>query len=156
MTAAPEAWDAHSTLTSGDTAITYMNHWKSNSRLLDIDDEKYNFSGEKLRTLIWEEIKPVLEQWSGLELSPSSLYGIRFWSNHAVVPPHLDADPLVISALLRVDESLEEPWVMEMIGHDGVAYNVTLEGGEMLLYEGASVIHGRPFPMQGLFSSVSC
>lgn len=132
-----------------------MNHWRSYSRLMDMDDSYYNPAGEQLRTLIWDETRPLLEHWAGVELSPSALYGIRVWASHAVVPPHLDAEPLVISAVISVAESLTKPWIMEMIGHDGRAYNVTLLPGEMLLYEGASVIHGRPFPMKGIFSSVS-
>jgi prolyl 4-hydroxylase len=55
----------------------------------------------------------------------------------------------VISAILNVAQSLENPWPLEVIGHDGVAVNVTMEPGTMVLYESHSVIHGRPFPMQG-------
>ena len=40
---------------------------------------------------------------------------------------------------------------LEVYGHDGVATNVTMEPGDMVLYESHSVIHGRPFPMQGRF-----
>ena len=36
-------------------------------------------------------------------------------------------------------------------GHDGRAYNVTLEPGEMALYESHTVMHGRPFPMKGRY-----
>ncbi|KAL3801833.1 hypothetical protein HJC23_001229 [Cyclotella cryptica] len=150
QTATPEKW---APTTSDITSTTAMNHWKAYSRLMDIDDAYYNQSGEHLRTIVWDETRPVLEQWAGVELSPSALYGIRVWSNHAVVPPHLDAEPLVITAVINVAETLTNPWIMEMIGHDGRAYNVTLLPGEMLLYEGASVIHGRPFPMKGIFSS---
>jgi len=34
-------------------------------------------------------------------------------------------------------------------GHDGTGTNVTMEPGDMVLYESHSVIHGRPFPMRG-------
>jgi hypothetical protein len=36
-------------------------------------------------------------------------------------------------------------------GHDGVARNVTMEPGEIILYESHSVIHGRPYPLAGRF-----
>ena len=42
-------------------------------------------------------------------------------------------------------------WPLEVYGHDGVATNVTMEPGEMVLYESHSVIHGRPFPLRGNF-----
>lgn len=42
-----------------------------------------------------------------------------------------------------------QPWPVELISHDGKAYNVTLEPGEMALYESHSTFHGRPFPLNG-------
>jgi len=36
-------------------------------------------------------------------------------------------------------------------GHDGKATNVTMEPGDMVLYESHSVLHGRPFPLKGRF-----
>ena len=39
--------------------------------------------------------------------------------------------------------------MLEIIGFDGVRKNVTLQPGEMLLYESATLIHGRPFPLEG-------
>lgn len=39
--------------------------------------------------------------------------------------------------------------MLEVYGHDGRATNVTMEVGDMVLYESHSVIHGRPFPLQG-------
>jgi prolyl 4-hydroxylase len=40
---------------------------------------------------------------------------------------------------------------LEVIGHDGKAYNVTMEPGDLVLYESHSVIHSRPFPLKGRF-----
>jgi hypothetical protein len=33
--------------------------------------------------------------------------------------------------------------------HDGNAHNITMEPGDLVLYESHSVIHGRPFPFEG-------
>merc|ERR1712183_347124 len=55
----------------------------------------------------------------------------------------------VSSAIINVDQDVDEPWPLEVIGHDGRATNVTMEPGDMVLYESHSVIHGRPFPMRG-------
>ena len=63
----------------------------------------------------------------------------------------MDRLPLVTSAIVNVAQDVDEPWPIEVIGHDGKAYNVTMEPGEMVLYESHSVIHGRPFPMKGRF-----
>jgi prolyl 4-hydroxylase len=40
---------------------------------------------------------------------------------------------------------------LEVIGHDGIAHNVTMEPGDLLLYESHSVIHGHQFPLKGGF-----
>lgn len=56
-----------------------------------------------------------------------------------------------ISFTVNVDQDVNEPWPLEVYGHDGVATNVTMEPGDMVLYESHSVIHGRPFPLNGDF-----
>lgn len=60
-----------------------------------------------------------------------------------------DRLPLVLSAIINVDQEVEEDWVLEVIGHDGIARNVTIQPGEMILYESHSLIHGRPYPLVG-------
>jgi hypothetical protein len=39
-----------------------------------------------------------------------------------------------------IDVNFERP--LEVIGHDGKAYNVTMEPGDLVLYESHSIIHG--------------
>ena len=46
---------------------------------------------------------------------------------------------------------MNEPWPVEMISHDGRAYNITMNPGDMVLYESHSVLHGRPYPLSGKF-----
>lgn len=121
---------------------TYTNHWYSPTTMLHLGDEL-------LRNKVWDATKAELENWVGVELSPSSLYGIRVYHEGAVLAPHVDRIPLVISAIINVAQDVEEPWPLEVIGHDGKAHNITIFPGEMILYESASVIHGRPFPLKG-------
>ena len=42
-----------------------------------------------------------------------------------------------------------EDWVYEIIDHNGIAHNVTIEPGEMIFYESHSTISGRPYPFHG-------
>jgi len=69
--------------------------------------------------------------------------------------PHVDRLPLVSSAILNIalddDSADQEPWMLEVIGHDGRAQNLTMQPGEMILYESHSVIHGRPYPLKGKY-----
>lgn len=69
----------------------------------------------------------------------------------AVLAPHVDRLPLVSSAIVNVAQDVDEPWPIEVYGHDGRAYNVTMEPGDMVLYESHSLLHGRPFPLKGRY-----
>ena len=55
---------------------------------------------------------------------------------------HVDRLPLVSSAIINVDQDLDEPWPLEVVGHDGKAHNVTMLLGDLVLYESHSVLHG--------------
>ena len=148
-----EAWDRHNDFHASPGAkamTTHLNHWQSSSQTINFKSD----AGEMLRTFIWDETRSILEKWTGVSLSPSTLYG-RSYTDQSMIPPYVDSEPLIITAVIRIAQDLLEPWIIEMIGHDGKAYNVSLGEGEMLLYEGASVIHGRPFPMNGVHASVS-
>eukprot|EP00573_Skeletonema_grethae_P011644 CAMPEP_0201695500 /NCGR_PEP_ID=MMETSP0578-20130828/7416_1 /ASSEMBLY_ACC=CAM_ASM_000663 /TAXON_ID=267565 /ORGANISM="Skeletonema grethea, Strain CCMP 1804" /LENGTH=471 /DNA_ID=CAMNT_0048181345 /DNA_START=59 /DNA_END=1471 /DNA_ORIENTATION=- len=134
-----------------ETGSTDINHWASGHFTMSIDDEQYH--SNYLRGLIWEETKPILEKWAGVELSPSSLFGLQIYTYEAVMPHRLDTLPFVINAIIHVADKIDKPWPIELYGHDGVAKNVTLEVGSMLLYEGQSVIMGRPYPMAGQYQA---
>lgn len=59
--------------------------------------------------------------------------------------------PLVISAIINVAQDVDEDWILEVISHDGIAVNITMEPGSMVLYESHSILHGRPYPLKGRF-----
>ena len=143
-----EAWDKHAS--PYGNGATHLNHWDATSELVDFNTN----AGGKLRNTIWDETQTLAENGVGVNLSPASLYG-RVYSNQTLIPPHVDAEPMVISAVIRVSQDIKEPWIINVIDHSGKAHNLTLAEGEMLLYEGASVIHGRPYPMNGVHAAVS-
>lgn len=55
------------------------------------------------------------------------------------------------SAIINVAQDVDEPWPVEVYDHAGRAYNVSMEPGDMVLYESHTVLHGRPFPLKGRF-----
>jgi len=79
------------------------------------------------------------------------LYGIRKYTTKSVLAPHVDRLPLVISAIMNIAQDVDKPWPLEVIGHDGKAHNITMDPGEMILYESHSIIHGRPYPLEGRY-----
>lgn len=98
----PEEWDEGN---------TYTNHWEAPTFMLNIDDSKFTGGGSKLQKLIWDGAKRQLEEWTGEKLQPCSLYGIRKYTEGAVLAPHVDRLPLVTSAIINVAQDLDEPWV---------------------------------------------
>jgi prolyl 4-hydroxylase len=119
--------------------------------MVSVDDRQLRGGGSTLKKAIWNAAKSTIEEWTGQQLTECSLYGIRIYEEGAVLSPHVDRLPLVSSAIINVAQDVDEPWPIEVYGHDGVAHNVTMEPGDMVLYESHSVIHGRPFPLKGRF-----
>lgn len=130
----------------------YLNHWDAPSTMVSVDDTGLRGSGIELKRSIWEATQKTISEWSGGQpITPVSMYGIRVYHNNSVLVPHVDRLPLVASAMINVAQDVEEDWPIEIYDHSGIAHNVTLHPGEMLLFESHSVIHGRPFPMKGNF-----
>ena len=119
--------------------------------MVSVEDGKLRGGGERLKKDVWDSVKPVLQEWTGMELQPTSQYGIRVYTRNAVLSPHVDRLPLVSSCIINVAQDLEEPWILEVINRQGNAVNVTMDAGEMVLYESGSLIHARPYPLKGEF-----
>mmetsp|Transcript_6478 Transcript_6478/g.9533 ORF Transcript_6478/g.9533 Transcript_6478/m.9533 type:complete len:442 (+) Transcript_6478:161-1486(+) len=130
---------------------TYTNHWKAPTYMLSVENKKFKGGGKILKQSIWEAARDTISEWTGQHLAECSLYGIRIYKEGAVLAPHVDRLPLVASAIINVDQDTDEPWPLEVIGHDGLAHNVTMVPGDLVLYESHSVIHGRQFPLKGRF-----
>jgi len=119
--------------------------------MLDAKIHRNSHGGISLTREVERETKDILENWTSQKLERTSIYGIRVYKEGAVLSPHVDRHPLIISAIINVAQDIDEPWPIEVIGHDGKAYNITMEPGDMVLYESHSVIHGRPFPLKGRY-----
>jgi prolyl 4-hydroxylase len=119
--------------------------------MVNVEDTKLRGAGSNLKQHVWDAAKTVISEWTGEELTECSMYGIRVYTEGSILATHVDRMPLVSSAILNVDQDVDEPWPIEVYAHDGKAYNVTMEPGEMVLYESHSVLHGRPFPLKGRF-----
>eukprot|EP00546_Thalassionema_frauenfeldii_P021639 CAMPEP_0178903282 /NCGR_PEP_ID=MMETSP0786-20121207/5073_1 /TAXON_ID=186022 /ORGANISM="Thalassionema frauenfeldii, Strain CCMP 1798" /LENGTH=418 /DNA_ID=CAMNT_0020574641 /DNA_START=18 /DNA_END=1271 /DNA_ORIENTATION=- len=145
-------WDKnrHLNETEWHSVNTYHNMWSAPPTIVNIQEEKHG-GGRDVANTIWESARQTLEDWTGMHLSPCSIWGIRLYHNNSILTTHVDRNPLVTSAIINVDQDVDEPWPLEVWGHDGVPYNITMEPGDMVLYESHSVLHGRPFPMNGRY-----
>ena len=126
-------------------ANTYVNHWFTDSKMHPLDNT--------LHSAVWDEIEQKMQEWipTASSFSRSSLYGVRVYREGHMLAPHVDRDPLISSAIINIDQEVTEPWPLEVIGHDGLAHNITISPGEVILYESHSVIHGRPFALKGSY-----
>jgi len=105
---------------------------------------------DELREYIHQGLKPALEEWSGQALEPTAIYGIRRYLEGARLEPHYDwADTHVISAILCLDQNEGQEWPLQIDDNYYRRHQVLMKPGDMLLYESARLLHGRPTPLEG-------
>ena len=113
--------------------------------MVSVEDTGLRGGGSSFKNQIWEAARPTIEAWTGMKLKPSSLYGIRIYTEGAILSPHVDRIPSVNGCIINVAQDVDEPWMLEVYDRHDRAVNVTLEPGDMVLYENGSVIHGVSF-----------
>ena len=105
---------------------------------------------EEFNRALLVALRPVHEEWCGFPLVESACYGIRVYLRGTYLYEHTDiADTHIISSTICVDRDTDEPWPLCVEDGAGGRQHVVLEPGEMLLYEGARLRHGRPYPLRG-------
>ena len=62
-----------------------VNHWEAPVKFISLEDEELIGGGEELKEAVWDGMKPILEEWTGQELHPTSLYGIRAYTEGSVL-----------------------------------------------------------------------
>eukprot|EP00934_Nitzschia_sp_Nitz4_P008613 Nitzschia sp. Nitz4//scaffold43_size134323//64785//66265//NITZ4_003300-RA/size134323-augustus-gene-0.235-mRNA-1//-1//CDS//3329551951//8603//frame0 len=129
----------------------YTNNWASPTYMVSVENTGLRGGGASMKNRIWEAARPTIEEWTGMRLQPSSMYGIRIYTEGAILSPHVDRLPLVSSCIINVDQDVDEPWELEVYDRHDRAVNVTMEPGDMVLYESGSLMHGRPFPLKGRY-----
>ncbi len=119
----------------------------------------FHLSSE-LKERLSDEIYPILHEWyignsyyeddhqwsNQGELVLTSIYGIRRYTNGSSLGMHVDtANSHVISGIINVNqEDVAKPWQLVILDHDGKEHSVVIQPGDMLMYESARLLHGRP------------
>jgi len=102
------------------------------------------------KTKLSQELHPILEGWYGGRLELTSIYGIRRYTNGSVLRMHVDTvNTHVVSAIINVEQNVDKEWPLIILDHDDKEHNVLMQPGDMLLYESAKLLHGRPEPFVG-------
>ena len=78
-------------------------------------------------------------------------YGIRCYNPGSFLLNHVDRTSThVLSAIINVhQEGMLEDWPLEIYDHAGKMHRVSMEPGDIVLYESAKNTHGRPIPLNG-------
>ncbi|CAK0804201.1 unnamed protein product [Prorocentrum cordatum] len=98
------------------------------------------------------ELKDYLEWWTGRPLTHTSTFGIRIYHRGSMLIDHVDrADTHLASAVIQVGQDVDEDggWPLEVIDEEGNCFEVYLQPGELVLYEGGRFRHGRPMRFKG-------
>jgi len=106
---------------------------------------------DKAKDRLSKELQDILEDWYGDgELELTSIYGVRKYTNGSVLRMHVDTvQTHVVSAIINVDQEVDKDWPLIILDHDENERTVIMEPGDMLLYESAKLLHGRPEPFLG-------
>lgn len=109
----------------------------------------------RLNAKVLKALKPMHEEWAGVELEGSLAYGLRVYRNNSLLHMHVDNRRThIISCILHVDHSEDsEPWPLLIEDFQGNTNEVFLESGDLLFYESSKCIHGRPKPFNGSWYS---
>ena len=70
--------------------------------MLSVENRELEGGGPDLKAKIWDTAVDSVREWTGQDLTTSSLYGIRVYKSGAVLAPHVDRLPLVSSCIINV------------------------------------------------------
>ena len=107
---------------------------------------------EDIKKKVSDALLNKMESWCKCKLETTAFYGIREYYHGNILRMHVDnVKTHVISSILLIHKDLNQghDWNLEIVDFKGNRQNITLNEGEMLLYESATLIHGRPLPYDG-------
>lgn len=139
--------------------VDFYEQNKGNARVEFVEDFIENPHGagsalielpQSMKAKIHSDLQPVCEQWCEMGLEPTYVYGMREYRNKTTLKLHRDRiHTHVISAMLVVTERVNEGWPLEIEDNYYRRHEIIAAPGEMILYEGARLKHGRPKPLNG-------
>ncbi len=111
-----------------------------------------------LRDEIHQSLLNKAEDWSGIKLLPTYVYGVRIYNRGAILKSHRDREEThIIGVIINIDQKVDSPWALEIEDHQRNNHEIFLSPGEVIFYESATLDHGRPRPLDGdSFVNVFC
>jgi len=130
-------------------SYTIINWWHSDPNMVSL-----GLNGRRKNDIALKEIKHLIAKWSQYDaedLVLTSFYGMREYHAGNYLRNHVDRSSThVLSVILQVDQiGVNASWPVEVIGYKGDRQRINMKAGQMLFYESAKVIHGRPEILKG-------
>jgi len=112
--------------------------------------------GDHVKFFYWvaKEIKPIFDNWCKVPIEFSYMYGIHSYKNKEIIELHREhLQTHHISAQILIDK--DKDWNFDLYDHGNNLNTIpTLNIGDIILYEGAKLLHGRPLPFEGTYYDI--
>lgn len=135
----------HRLMEEWDSKGLYVNYWETDCNFIQIP---------WALKFIWQDrLKTVVQDWVGVEIEQTDLYGIRQYEAGARLLTHVDRITThAVSLIVNVAQgNLTAPWTVEVYDHANRLHEVKMEPGDIVYYESAKALHGRNSPLAGGF-----
>ena len=133
----------HRLMEEWDSKGLYVNYWESDCNFIQIPwDLKH----------VWQiRLKDVVQEWVGVEIEQTDMYGIRQYEAGARLLTHVDRITThAVSLIVNIAQgNLTQPWTVEVYDHANRLHEVVMEPGDIVYYESAKALHGRNTPLSG-------
>lgn len=109
------------------------------------------------RDRLIDAILPLHEEVFNTKLTPSVMYGVRRYNRGSIL--HMHNDKFIthhVGSIIVVDKDLDgqEDWPLHIVNNQGIEDKVYLNVGDIIFYESARLLHGRPTPFLGNYYSI--
>jgi len=96
-----------------------------------------------------DQILPLVEKWTGVELESTDIYGMRRYEKGARLLSHVDREETHAASLIInvAQHDATDPWPVEVYDHANRLHEVVMEPGDIVYYESAKCLHGRNRPL---------
>jgi hypothetical protein len=124
----------------------YANIGSIPQHFLSLDDHP------RVEHLVNQEMQAVLQWWTGMLLQHTATYGVRRYHRGNMLIDHVDRDEThLASAVLQLHQEVDHDagWPLELLLPHGTVAEVYVQPGQVILYEGGWLRHGRPSRLRG-------
>ncbi len=121
----------------------FVNWWDAESYMIGMP--------WKLKTYWQSRLKKLVEQWAGIPLELTDIYGMRRYEDGARLLTHVDREEThAASLIINIAQiGMRQPWMLEIYDFAGRLHEVPMDEGDIVYYESARCLHGRMKALHG-------